>query len=183
MIISLLWSHLPICACLRLLTAYVSAYMPTIFQMPNRPFWFYQIAGADGRRLPRVSTKTTSKRASRKMAEDAEAKERERARSGNAKGRIFARFVENAVRLADEGKLSVDRAEEMIRELRHFSGPNPVWLQPLLDECAGGWGHFPVAECFEFGDSPVAIVDPANGQGRTARREHSIGVAVSLHNE
>lgn len=44
--------------------------MATVFKMTDRPFWFYQIAGADGKRLPRVSTKTTSKRAAQKMAED-----------------------------------------------------------------------------------------------------------------
>ena len=47
--------------------------MATIFQMPNRPFWFYQIVGVDGKRLPRVSTKTSSKRLAKNMAEDAEA--------------------------------------------------------------------------------------------------------------
>lgn len=111
--------------------------MATIFQMPGRPFWFYQIAGADGRRLPRVSTKTTSKREAKKMAEDAEAKERERARSGNTKGRVFARFVENAARLADEGKLGADRAEEMIRELRQIA--NPDFKETTLSDYWSDW--------------------------------------------
>lgn len=111
--------------------------MATIFQMPDRPFWFYQIVGADGKRLPRVSTKTTSKRLAKKMAEDAEAKERERARSGNSSGRVFARFVENAARLADEGKLSADRAEEMIRELRQIANPN--FKETTLSVYWTGW--------------------------------------------
>jgi hypothetical protein len=104
--------------------------MATVFKMPDRPFWFYQIAGADGKRLPRVSTKTTSKREAKKMAEDAEAEERKRAKDGNMTGRAFARVVENAARLADEGKLTVDRAENMIRELRQISTPlslKPHW--------------------------------------------------------
>lgn len=105
--------------------------------MPDRPFWFYQVVGSDGKRLPRVSTKTTSKRLAKKMAEDAEAKERERARNGDSNGRVFARFVENAARLADEGKLSADRAEQMIRELRQIANPN--FKETTLSEYWTGW--------------------------------------------
>lgn len=71
------------------------------------------------------------------MAEDAEAKERERARSGNSSSRVFVRFVENAARLADEGKLSADRAEEMIRELRQIANPN--FKETTLSEYRIGW--------------------------------------------
>jgi hypothetical protein len=97
--------------------------MATICQIPDRPFWFYQIAGANGKKPPRVSTKTPRKREANKMAEVAEAKERERARNGNTKGRVIDRFGENAARLGDKGKLSVNRAEEMIRELHQPANP------------------------------------------------------------
>jgi integrase len=97
--------------------------MATIFQMPGRPFWFYQITGADGKRLPRVSTKTTSKRDAKKMAEDAEAKERERAKGCNVLAWSFHRIVEASARMAHDGRLTLDRAEEMIRELRLLANP------------------------------------------------------------
>lgn len=101
--------------------------MATIFQMPGRPFWFAQITGSDGTRLPRKSTRTTSKREALKIANDWEAGERKKSKTTNSGTRLshraFARIVENAARLAEDGKLNVDRAEEMIRELRRLSNP------------------------------------------------------------
>jgi integrase len=97
--------------------------MATVFQMPGRPFWFYQITGADGKRLPRVSTKTASKRDAIKMANDAEAKERERAKGGNVLAWSFHRIVEASARMANDGRLTIDRAEDMIRELRQLANP------------------------------------------------------------
>ncbi|GAA5119554.1 tyrosine-type recombinase/integrase [Luteolibacter yonseiensis] len=111
--------------------------MATVFQMPGRPFWFYQITGADGTRQPRISTKTTNKTKAKKMAADAEAKERERALKGNTKGKFFARIVENAARLAEDGKLSADKAEEMIRELRQLA--NPEFKETRLAEYWRDW--------------------------------------------
>jgi integrase len=111
--------------------------MATVFKMPDRPFWFYQITGAAGVRLPRISTKTTSKREAKKMAEDAEAAERKRAKEGNVKGRAFARVIENASRLADEGKLTLEQSEKMIRELRQIA--NPTFKDTALGDYWRDW--------------------------------------------
>lgn len=101
--------------------------MATVFKMPGRPFWFAQITGPDGTRYPRRSTRTTSKREAVKIANDWEAEARKRAEAETGKTRreqrAFSRIVENAARLAEEGKLNVDRAEEMIRELRRLANP------------------------------------------------------------
>ena len=101
--------------------------MATVFKMPGRPFWFAQITGADGTRLPRKSTKTTSKRDAVKIANDWESEERKKAEEGIVETRqthrAFARIVENAARLAEDGKLTIDRAEEMIRDLRRLANP------------------------------------------------------------
>lgn len=105
--------------------------------MPGRPFWFYQITGADGSRLPRISTKTTSKRKAKKIAEDAESEERARAKTGNINGRAFARIVENAARLADDGKLTIEKAEELIREIRQIA--NPKFRETTLSEYWRAW--------------------------------------------
>jgi integrase len=101
--------------------------MPTVFKMPNRKFWFAQITRADGTRAPRKSTKTTSKREATKLAADWEAEERKKAAEGITETRQthrhFARIVENAGRLAEDGKLTLDRAEGMICELRRLANP------------------------------------------------------------
>jgi integrase len=101
--------------------------MPTIFKMPGRKFYFAQITRADGTRAPRKSTKTTSRREATKLAADWEAEERKKAAEGITETRQthrhFARIVENAGRLAEDGKLTLDRAEEMIFELRRLANP------------------------------------------------------------
>lgn len=71
------------------------------------------------------------------MAEDAEAEERKRARDGNVKGRAFARVIENASRLADEGKLTLDQSEKMIRELRQIA--NPTFKDTALGSYWSDW--------------------------------------------
>jgi integrase len=101
--------------------------MPTIFKMPNRKFWFAQITRADGTRAPRKSTKTTSKREATNIANDWEAEERRKALEGTVETRqhqrAIARVIENAGRLAEDGRLTLDRAEEMICELRRLANP------------------------------------------------------------
>lgn len=95
--------------------------------MTGRPFWFAQIVRPDGTRLPRKSTKTTSKREAVKIANDWEAEERKKADESITETRhthrAFARIVENAARLAEDGKLTINRAEEMIRDLRRLANP------------------------------------------------------------
>ena len=71
------------------------------------------------------------------MAEDAEAEERKRAKDGNVRGRAFARVIENASRLADEGKLTLDQSEKMIRELRQIA--NPTFKDTALGSYWNDW--------------------------------------------
>lgn len=111
--------------------------MATVFKMPGRPYWFAQIAGADGKRLPRRSTKETGKREAIKKANDWEADERKRAKGDHVMAWAYARIVEDAARLADSGKLTIDRAEEMIRDLRQIA--NPTFKETTLKAYWSDW--------------------------------------------
>ena len=111
--------------------------MATVFKMPGRPYWFTQIVGADGKRRPRRSTKETGKREALKKANDWEAEERKRAKGENVMAWSFSKIVEDAARLADQGKLTIDRAEEMIRELRQLA--NPTFKETTLSAYWSDW--------------------------------------------
>jgi integrase len=104
--------------------------MATVFKMPNRPFWFAQITASDGSRLPRRSTKTTLKREAERIAADWEAEERRKSKLAAASTattqRAFARIVENCARLAEDGKLNAEKAEELIQQIRKLANPDTV---------------------------------------------------------
>lgn len=107
--------------------------------MPGRPYWFTQIIGADGKRRPRRSTKETGKREALKKANDWEAEERKRAKGDNVMAWSLSKIVEDAARLADQGKLTIDRAEEMIRELRQLA--NPTFKETTLSAYWSDWNE------------------------------------------
>jgi integrase len=99
--------------------------MASLFQMPGRPFWFVQITLPNGSRLPRRSTGKTSKRDAERRAAEIEAQAiRDFKNNDVGQGRMFARIVENAARLAEEGRLSISKAEGFIREIRALANPD-----------------------------------------------------------
>lgn len=98
--------------------------MATVFQMPGRPFWFVQVTLPNGERLPRKSTKERNKRDALRRAAEIESEILKDFRTDNLEqGRRFHRIVENAARLAEDGRLSVTKAEAFIRELRALANP------------------------------------------------------------
>jgi integrase len=98
--------------------------MASLFKMPGRPYWFVQVTLPNGERLPRKSTKETGRRKAERRAAEIEADVlREFKQAHLDQGRAFHRIVENAARLAEEGRLSIGKAEAFIRELRTLANP------------------------------------------------------------
>jgi integrase len=99
--------------------------MASLFKMPGRPHWFVQVTLPNGERLPRKSTKETNKRDAERRAAEIESEILRDFKTGNLEqGRRFHRIVENAARLAEEGRLSITKAESFIRELRALANPD-----------------------------------------------------------
>lgn len=99
--------------------------MASLFKMPGRPYWFVQVTLPNGERLPRKSTKETNKRDAERRAAEIESEILRDFKTENLdQGRRFHRIVENAARLAEEGRLSVTKAESFIRELRILANPD-----------------------------------------------------------
>lgn len=93
--------------------------------MPGRPYWFVQVTLPNGDRLPRRSTKEINKRDAERRAAEIEADAlREFKADDLDRGRIFHRIVENAARLAEDGRLTVSKAENFIREIRALANPD-----------------------------------------------------------
>lgn len=93
--------------------------------MPGRPFWFVQVTLPNGERLPRQSTKERNKRDAERRAAEIEAKILRDFKTDHLdQGRAFHRIIENAARLAEEGRLTVTKAESFIREIRALANPD-----------------------------------------------------------
>jgi integrase len=127
-----------VCACLRILAAYIFAYTPTmatLYKKPNSPNWFAQFFDADGNRISR-STGTSKKREAEQIAASLEVKERER-KKGSGLPKAFAAIIETAAREAHAGELTLARADELIRRLHALA--NPTFRVVSLEEHLSGW--------------------------------------------
>ncbi len=99
--------------------------MASLFQMPGRPYWFVQVTLPNGERLPRKSTKETNKRAAERRAAEIEADILHDFKTEHLdQGRRFHRIIENASRMAEDGRLTVAKAEAFIREIRSLALPD-----------------------------------------------------------
>lgn len=93
--------------------------------MPGRPYWFVQVTLPNGQRLPRQSTREKNKREAERRASEIEAQAIRDFKADHLdQGRAFHRIVENASRLAEEGRLTVTKAESFIREIRALANPD-----------------------------------------------------------
>jgi integrase len=98
--------------------------MASLFQMPGRPFWFVQVTLPNGERLPRQSTREKNKRDAERRAAEIETEALRDFKADHLdRGRAFHRIVENAARLAEEGRLTITKAESFIREIRALANP------------------------------------------------------------
>ena len=98
--------------------------MSSLFKMPNRPYWFTQITLPNGERLPRKSTKEKSKREAERRAAEMETEAIKQFKANNlGQGRAYHRLVEDAARLAEQGRLTPSKAEELIRQILEIARP------------------------------------------------------------
>ena len=108
--------------------------MATLYKDKGNPNWFARFTDANGKRISR-STRTPKKREAMAIANDLEAREREKRRSNNDLPRQLGHILEVATREAIDGNLALARAEELIRKLHERANPGyqSVTLEQHLD--------------------------------------------------
>ncbi|WP_193211997.1 site-specific integrase [Luteolibacter marinus] len=110
--------------------------MATLYRYTDNPQWYARFMDANGKRVSRA-TGTTKKREADKIANDLEAKEREKKAGASHLPRQFAVIVEAAAREAHAGDLTLARAEELIERLHRLADPN--FRVVSLDQHLGEW--------------------------------------------
>ena len=97
--------------------------MATLYKDSNNPNWFARFKNAEGKRISR-STKTTSKRKAREIANDLEGDERKKQKQGSVLQSGFAEIIKIAAREAGSGDLTLAKAEDLIKRLHQLANPS-----------------------------------------------------------
>lgn len=110
--------------------------MATLYKDPNNPNWFARFKNSDGKRISR-STRTTSKRKAREIANDLEGVERKKQKQGGTLQKGFVEIIEIASREAGSGELTLARADDLIRRLHMLA--NPSFKIVSVEDHLGKW--------------------------------------------
>lgn len=112
--------------------------MATLYKDPNNPNWFARFKNADGKRVSK-STKTTSKRKAREIANDLEAAERKKQSKDRPLQVAFAKIIETAGHEAEAGELTLARAKSLVERLHKLA--NPSYKVVSVKEHLSGWAE------------------------------------------
>lgn len=98
--------------------------MATIYKTPQSRFWFARFNDGSGKRISKT-TKTESKREAKRIAADLESKARKEhtAKEDDDVPRMIRRTVEIAALEMQQGRLTLQRAEELIRQMHQAAKP------------------------------------------------------------
>jgi len=97
--------------------------MATLYKDSNNPNWFARFKNAEGKRISR-STRTTSKRRAREIANDLEGAERKKREKGSAIQTKYAEIIRAAARDAEAGELTLKRADHFVKQLHRLANPS-----------------------------------------------------------
>lgn len=97
--------------------------MATLYRYAGKPQWYARFKDANGKRVSRA-TGTEKKREARAIANDLEAKERDKQQGKSHLPHEYAVILESATREAVAGELTLARAEDLIRRLHQLSNPD-----------------------------------------------------------
>lgn len=97
--------------------------MATLYRRPDSPNWHTKYFDADGKRVSK-NTGTPRRREAEKLAAEMETEARDERRKATALPRAFAAILERAARDAADGRLTLGRAEDLLKELHRLANPN-----------------------------------------------------------
>lgn len=110
--------------------------MATVFKNDNSPFWKARWTNAQGKRVSR-STKTSSKREAKKIAEQFEAEEKTNKNETLGLSIAYGKILQRVIREAEAGKLGLAEAESYVREIHKIA--NPEFNETSLDSFWNKW--------------------------------------------
>lgn len=99
-------------------------FMATTYRNPESKFWYARFTDRAGRRISR-STKSESRREAKRIAAELEAAEHRSAKEQDVP-RLLQRAVEMASLESQSGTLTLQRAEQLIRQMTQAANPNAV---------------------------------------------------------
>ena len=110
--------------------------MATVFKNDNSPFWKARWTNTQGKRVSR-STKTSSKREAKKIAEQFEAEERTNKNESLKLSLAYGKILQRVIREAEAGMLGLSEAESYVREIHKIA--NPEFEETSLDSFWNKW--------------------------------------------
>ncbi len=112
--------------------------MATIYKTPQSRFWFARFNDGSGKRISKT-TKTESKREAKRIAADLESKARKdhAAKEDDTIPRMILSTVKIASLEMEHGRLTLQRAEELIRLMHQAANPNDTGTS--FRRFAGAW--------------------------------------------
>lgn len=96
--------------------------MATVYRQPKSPFYFARFYDADGRRVSK-STGSTAKREAMRIADRFEAEEHDKASKQTHLPKAYAVILEQVIREAAAGELTLARSEEFMKKLHRIANP------------------------------------------------------------
>jgi len=100
-----------------------TTHVATVFKNNNSPYWKARFTNAAGTRVSR-STKSTSKREAKKIAERFEANEMADQKDSLTLSTAFGKILQRVIREAEAGKLGLAKAESYVREIHKIANPD-----------------------------------------------------------
>ena len=100
-----------------------TTHVATVFKNNNSPYWKARFTNAAGTRVSR-STKSTSKREAKKIAERFEANEMADQNDSLTLSTAFGKILQRVIREAEAGKLGLAKAESYVREIHKIANPD-----------------------------------------------------------
>ena len=113
-----------------------TTHVATVFKNNNSPYWKARFTNAAGTRVSR-STKSTSKREAKKIAERFEANEMADQKDSLTLSTAFGKILQRVIREAEAGKLGLAKAESYVREIHKIA--NPDFEQTSLESFWEKW--------------------------------------------
>ena len=110
--------------------------MAHLYKRPDTKFWWVKFYGPDGSPISK-STKQTIKREAKKVAEDLAAEMRREASKETGIAKTFQDLLRRAANDAEEGALTLERTEALIRRAHQLA--NPDYHRVTLDEHLAAW--------------------------------------------
>ena len=96
--------------------------MATVFKNDNSPYWKARFTNAKGKRVSR-STKTSSKREAKKIAEQFEADERTHKNEALGLSVAYGKILQRVIREAEAGMLGLAEAQSYVKEIHKIANP------------------------------------------------------------